>query len=451
MESGGLAWATLALSGDRLRRVDSGMEVLPPDTPDQEPDGASSSALEQTRTAFASVKGDFALGLPTTDVLLRMVELPTVESDELAAMVQLQADKFAPFPIDTMAVSHEVLDRGASSSRVLIAAARNDAIDAHARLLIESGRRPATIDCCALGWWRLLQDSGEVPHEGRAALVLCAGNTVELIVMQEGVPLLFRSMEVAPGAAASARAADIGDELSHTLITLELEHGSQACRVLLWADGGQASAIGDALREQRVDVTVTHALDALPAVAEGIARRWITGGGINLTPQAWLEADASAARRRRLLGGLGGVLGVWLLCVIGLLALFGWRKGQIRRLRARQQQGETSAMEVRELRRRVLMIDRYTDFSHSALECLRAISAIQPEGVDLVSFIYTKGDEIRIVGQASERSLIYRFKEALDASGFFPLVELGTQIQDRRRRHWNFDMVLNLPRGEEAA
>ncbi len=445
-----LEWATLVQAGDRLRRVDQGLEVLAFDEEILDPETVRVAAVEHVRSACSSVKGDAALGLPSTEVLLRVVSLPAVEDDELAEMVELQADKFSPFPIETMAVSHEVLDRREDQCRVLVAAARNEAVEAQTRLLVEAGLRPESIDSCALGWWRLLQDSGGVPAEGRSALVIISGATAELIVVEEGVPLVFRSLNLGPGAAPGDLAADIGQELSHTLISVELEHGSHPCGISLWAYEDQLAVMETALRVGAVGGIASHALDGLPPVCEGIARRLITGGGIDLTPQAWRDADAAARYRRQMLGGVAGVLGVWLLCVVGLVALFGWRKGKIARLQARRATWEAPAMEVRELRRRVRMIDRYTDMSHSALECLREISGIQPNGVDLVSFTYTKGDTIRIDGQAGERSLIYGFKEALDASGFFPHVELGTQIQDRRRHHWKFDMVLKLPGGEES-
>ncbi len=445
-----LEWATLVQAGDRLRRVDQGMEVLSFDEDAQDPEAVHVAAVEHVKSACSSVKGDTALGLPSTEVLLRVVSLPAVDDDELAEMVELQADKFSPFPIETMAVSHEVLERTEDQCRVLVAAARDDTVDAQAKLLVEAGLRPAGIDSCALGWWRLLQDGGDVPGEGRAALVVMGGATVELIVVQDGVPLVFRSLDFGQDASPTEVAADIGQELSHTLIIVELEHGSHPCGISIWAYEDQLAVIEGALKAEDSGEITFHALDELPPVCEGIARRLVTGGGIDLTPQAWLDADTAARNRRQMLGGLAGVLGVWLLCVIGLVALFGWRKGKVSRLQARRESWEAPAMEVRELRGRVRMIDRYTDMSHSALECLREISGILPKGVDLISFTYTKSDAIRIDGLAGQRSLIYGFKEALDASGLFPQVELGTQIQDRRRRHWKFGMVLKLPSGEES-
>jgi hypothetical protein len=402
------------------------------------------------REACSAIKADVALGLPSVDVLLRVVDLPIVEDDELEEMVELQADKFSPFPIDTMAVSHEVLSRGEESCRVLVAAARDDAVDEQGRLLADAGLRPAGIDSCALGWWRLLQDAAAVPAEGRAALVVIPGATAEIIVVEHGVPLVFRSVELGEGLAPADVASEIEQELAHTLIAIELEHGSHPCALVLWAYEDGLAATKTALASAGAWDVAAHALDSLPPVCEGVARRMLSGGGIDLTPRAWREADAARQRRRRMLGGLVGVLGVWLLCVIGLVGLFGWRRGTIGRLQKRRGTWEQPAMAVRELRRRVLMIDRYTDMTHSSLECLREVSSIQPQGIDLVSFTYTKGDAIRLVGQAAQRNQIYTFKEALDGSGLFTAVELGSQVQDRRRRHWNFDMVLKLPAGEAS-
>jgi hypothetical protein len=453
MDGDRLEWATLVQSGERFRRVDQGVEILSsePDPAAGEAGDARTAVIECIRAACGDAKGDIALGLPSTSVLLRVVELPLVDDAELVEMVELQADKFSPFPVETMAVSHEILARDDSSCRALVAAARDDAVDAQGGLLVEAGLRPAGIDSCALGWWRLLQDAGGVPAEGRVALVLVPGSVVELMVVQDGVPLVFRSLELDSGMAPDAAAAEIEQELSHTLMSIELEHGSQPAALGLWAYEDQLSVLAQALNRGGGWDVDAHPLDPLPPLCEGIARRLLAGGGIDLTPHSWLDADAARHRRRSLLGGLAAVLGLWLLCVMALVGLFGWRRTTISRLQARRQTWDQPAMAVRELRSRVLMIDRYTDMSHSSLECLREVSSIQPEGIDLVSFTYTKGDAIRIVGRASMQARIYAFKEGLDASGLFPHVELGSLIQDRRQKHWNFDLVLKLPGGEEAS
>jgi hypothetical protein len=448
-----LEWATLVQSGERFRRVDQGVEILSsePDSATGEAGDARTAVIERIRAACGDAKGDMALGMPSTSVLLRVVELPLVDDTELAEMVELQADKFSPFPVETMAVSHEIVARDDSSCRVLVAAARDDAVDAQGSLLVEAGLRPAGIDSCSLGWWRLLQDAGGVPSEGRAVLLVVPGSVVELIVVQDGVPLVFRSLELDSGMAPADVAVEIEQELSHTLMSIELEHGSQPVALGLWAYEDQLPVLGAALNRGGGWDVDEHPLDPLPPLCEGIARRLLAGGGIDLTPHSWLDADAARSRRRAMLGGLAGVLGLWLICVLALVGLFGWRRTTISRLQARRQTWEQPAMAVRELRSRVLMIDRYTDMSHSSLECLREISSIQPEGIDLASFTYTKGDTIRIVGRASMQGRIYAFKEALDASGLFPHVALGSLIQDRRRKHWNFDLVLKLTGDEEAS
>ncbi|NQU41247.1 MAG: pilus assembly protein PilM [Lentisphaerae bacterium] len=446
-----LEWATLVQSGDRVRRVDQGLELLAAEAaPGSDAPAMTRQAIvDRIREACAGMKGDIALGLTSDATLLRVVDLPAVDAEELTEMAALQADKFSPFPIEVMAVSHEVLARSEDGCRVLVAAARDDAVEAQGGLLVEAGVRPTVIDSSALGWWRLLKESGSVPSEGRAALVLMSGDRADLIVVQDAIPLVFRTIDVEPGGAAASVAADIGQALNHTLISMELEHGSQSCSVGLWAYEEQLQPLAAALTGSGSWEVSAHTLDGLPPLCEGIARRLLSDGGIDLTPQTWLDADAARRTRRLVLGGLGSVLGVWLLCVLGMVGLFGWRSRTINRIRAERARWEQPAMEVRELRRRVLTIDRYTDTSHSSLECLREVSGLQPEGIDLVSFSYTKGDAIRVVGQAEERTLIYSFKEALDASGFFPLIELGSHSQDRRGQHWNFEMTLRLSEGDD--
>jgi len=99
------------------------------------------------------------------------------------------------------------------------------------------------------------------------------------------------------------------------------------------------------------------------------------------------------------------------------------------------------ANEVRRLRLQVDMIERYTDRTHSALECLREISALQPQGLDLTSFTYRKGEGLDLDGEADSGPLVNEFNEKLNQSKLFADVKPGTRTLTRKGRHrFGFDI-----------
>jgi len=87
------------------------------------------SALVSMLKSICVGRPKVSVAIPLDRVLLRVVELPSTEMDELRGMVDLQVDKFSPFPVEQMSVSFESLSQTANSTRVLIAAVRREEID----------------------------------------------------------------------------------------------------------------------------------------------------------------------------------------------------------------------------------------------------------------------------------------------------------------------------------
>ena len=88
------------------------------------------------------------------------------------------------------------------------------------------------------------------------------------------------------------------------------------------------------------------------------------------------------------------------------------------------------------------MIERYTDRSDSALEVLREVSQLLPEGVDLTSFSYRKGAILDIAGEADSGLLVTQFNESLNQSPLFVEVKPGTRTSSKGRHRFSFDIQL---------
>ncbi len=433
-----VAWST-------LRRAKEGAECVAEGRVgrlvDVEPDAEEGpSPVSQ---ALAEIKSSVVLALPPTQVLMRVLEFPPVDDEDLPGMVELQVDKFSPFPIDQMVVSYEVLSRDEQSCAVLVAAAKETAIDEAADVLKQEGVRISRVGVGLLGRWKSIEDAGQLTETGRETLVIASDGTVEVLTHEGGTPIALSCLGKVPDLADAEIAADIADEVAQLLIGLEVERGRHdgGQTITLWSDAPLA-AFGAAL-QQACDLDVgERSLGILPPVAQGVALRDMTGDALlDLTPAPWRQAATSTRiRRLMLIAGLS-VFGLWALLVGGGLGWLAFEKGRLERLEANEIRWMEPANQVRRLRLQVNMIERYMDRSYSALESLREISSVQPSGVDLTSFTYRKGEGLDIDGEADSGPLVNQFNEALNQSPLFGDVKPGTRTMTRKQRHrFSFDI-----------
>jgi len=401
---------------------------------------------ETFRDAVAGVRGDVAVSIPSHAMLIRVIDLPPVDPSELASMVELQVDKFSPFPVETMVVSHEVIKRTDENCRVLVAAVRQTVVDDVGEMLRAAGVEPVRVDSTVLGWWRLLSDAHALEEETRQVVVILDGACRDIAVFQDGLPVVVRSLSLDSDASEEDVARDLAADVGSTLMSLEIEHGVAArCSVCVWHRGDEPTGIKTELETVCQCPVSTHALDSLPPVSEGLARRQADGDVcLDLTPQTWRLAEKARLFKKKMVLAAAAVFGVWVFGMGGLFVGLALQNLRLSNLRAEAEEWRGPAMAVRDLRRRVSVIRQYTDRRSSALECLREICLVQPAGVDLTQFSYRKKDVLKIAGEAPATAQIYELKRKLDVCALFGNTALEGPRYDPRRRKQVFEIDISL-------
>ena len=84
---------------------------------------------QEIREKVGRLPAPVCIGIPASWVLMRITDLPSGSPEELAGMVELQVDKFSPFPIEESSLSHEVLLERDGRCRLLLSAIRTDVIN----------------------------------------------------------------------------------------------------------------------------------------------------------------------------------------------------------------------------------------------------------------------------------------------------------------------------------
>lgn len=440
------AWTSLR---DRKGSVEIATQVdAPLELAGDAADGGPEAAA-QVKAKCSGVKGIVTLVLPTRSTLLRVVELPSTDPEEIRGMAELQIDKFAPFPSDQMCIGHEVLARNGEKSRVLVAGAPRSAVDTIGGLFFQAGILPQAVDVEIMGWWWLLRSKGRIPPAGRHVLLVVSENSSDLVVVQDGSPLLIRSpgpMSADPAVAAQ----DMADEIAYTLTTLETEWGSvPASGIDIWQGTELPAELLQAISAATGLRVTSHSLQELGPLTEGVARRILEGRGatLDMAPAEWKATALSReARKRALVGAVFG-LSIWLMAMVGLFVYAQHEQDQQMFARNGLQRLDRKAGEVRELQKQVQSLQRYADRTYSAIECLREVCMLMPPGPELDSFSYEKFNLVSLRGVADADATIFEFFKELQTSRFFPKVEPGqvTSITRANRPRSQFKLVIKLP------
>lgn len=446
-----LEWTTLRLRKGEQEQVDQQRVTLEGDASDE----VSRSA--QIKSAMGGIKGTLTAVLPTDKVLLRVVDLPSTDAEELAGMVELQVDKFSPFPVEHMAVSYEVLRVQGEDSRVLIAACKRDLVESLGDLFEAVGRRPDRIDVAAAGWWHHVQALEGQQAEGRHGMLLLDASGSELVIAQNDVPLLVRSLGMQADASNEEFYRELAEEAGYTLTSLESEWGLHAALDLtVWHHGAAPQLLIDLLQQESGVAVLARSLDDMPPLSSGIAARSVLAHDdeqpmLDLSLDEWKAEATSRKGQRKLLVLVASLLAIWLVGMVAVFAVSRLGRSQVERLRSEVASLEEPAEDVMVLRRRVNSMEQYADRTHSALEILREVAEMLPDGVELTSFSYRKADQVNIRGESPRVEPIYDFLEELERSPLFIEARSeGITQAPGGRRNPDFRLTARLPGDEEG-
>lgn len=402
------------------------------------------------RTACGRLGTPASVGIPAGWALLRVVDLPSAAPDELRGMVELQVDKFSPFPAEESVISYERFAERDDKVRVLLSAIRTDTVDRVGGALRSAGIPPKRVDLNLLGWWRLLVDGGHVHQAGAQAFLILDDTCIDIVVASAGVPLAMRSLTGLEDLPVEDIAEDVARETVYTLTAVDLERtGEHLAGVSVWHRGGElAEALIRRLRDPFSLTATSHSLDELPPLSEGLARRAAeaAAGRLDLAPPAWHDDEVRRKARTRMIALSAVVMGLWLAGVAGLFGGLQYQKHTLARMEARLAELKGPADAVRATRDRVLGLQQYVNRTHSALECLREISDLLPPGIELKSFSYRKGKTVELSGEADAVTLVYDFKKEMEKSSLFTATELPRTFKTAQGKEV-FKITATLPGG----
>lgn len=146
------------------------------------------------------------LGLANQKVIVRLIELPHMEGEELKGAIRYQAQDFIPIPVEEAIIDYQVLrefvdeDQDERKIEVLLVAAQKDMINQAVAMVTRAGLTPDAIEVSSLALVRsLLPEVPVVPSEEELsngdkaiALINIASGTTNIVVVEDHLPRFSR-------------------------------------------------------------------------------------------------------------------------------------------------------------------------------------------------------------------------------------------------------------------
>ncbi len=355
---------------------------------------------------------------------MQVVDVPSVDSEEIAGMMALRAEEVSPFPLDRTHWGWEEIAQSESESRVLFVLTGHRLLDAlHAEGAAQH-RIPHRVDVDVLAWWALIR-AEEGPDEGKARLVLIVEGGQSFLLAMEGGGV---AAVVSLGDPCDCESEVYLEELDMALAAVEAERGALSFAALtVWAHGDASCGVDASLLQAHLGIPVrVKALEDLPALRAGVETRAVqskTKRLLDLTPEAWKVEAQARDLRQRLLTAAVAVGMLWVLLVASFSG-YVWSQG--RALAGLEEDLAAKAPAVQDVQRlseRVRSLSQFTDRSTSALEILRMLAEASPgTGRLLVRDLqYRKEEGVTVSGEATGD--FFEFQEMLSAS---PILRVET-------------------------
>lgn len=374
------------------------------------------------RKASARLPDSATLAIATDNLIFRAIRLPATDPDEIAAMALTQMEKDAPLSMDEMVVGHEVLASDETSSLVLAACAPIVIVEQAATIVGLKPERIERVDARILGILPLLAHAGALSKTHREIILAEEGASVTLVITESGLPVLIRSL----GPITAVFGNPLLQTVKISLIQTEIDHGpSEVTQLIILSDTRDSIQAATTTAEQIGCPVKAVSPRSLPNIAFGNALRSLSGGSLNLFPDAWETMLKENRFRKTFRTALLAGAALWLLLVGWLYAWPAFVDHRIKKLTAEVTRLAPAESKVNDVRNRIKIIEAYSDRTFSPMEVLLEVAINQPQGIDLSAYRYngTKKQAL-IEGRARMPTLVYDFMDQLKTSKLFGEVKL---------------------------
>ena len=171
------------------------------------------------------------LGVANQRVVVRQIDLPWMEDEELRSSLPFQVQEFIPIPVEDAQLDYHVLDQveddeGARTLRILLVAAHKDMLSAHMEAAREAGLRPVGVDLNPFAQLRVFGRDSAVGGGGAEMVADVGGGVTDIVVHENGVPNFVRILVLGGDDITDALASGLGVSHDEAEQLKQTEHGT---------------------------------------------------------------------------------------------------------------------------------------------------------------------------------------------------------------------------------
>lgn len=139
----------------------------------------------------------FATSLSGHSVIIKKIELPVMEPDELAESIQWEAEQYIPFDINDVRMDYVLLsdDPYASDSmEVLLVAVKREKVNDYTSVISQAGKHPALVDVDAFAIQNAYEINYDIDPSRVIALVNMGAGVTTINVLARGRTVFWRDI-----------------------------------------------------------------------------------------------------------------------------------------------------------------------------------------------------------------------------------------------------------------
>ena len=199
------------------------------------------SAVKQLWSDAGIKEKKVQVGVSNQRVVVRQIDLPYMENDELRSALRFQVQEYIPIPVEEAELDFQRLDEftgegDARMVRLLLVAAHKDMVANHVGVAEKAGLRPVGVDLNAFAVMRSLVPDPETV-EGSEMLVDIGSGVTNIVVHERGTPRFVRILVLGGGDITEGLVTTLGvspedAEATKTQIGLTGEGEERAARVI---------------------------------------------------------------------------------------------------------------------------------------------------------------------------------------------------------------------------
>lgn len=338
------------------------------------------------------------LALPLNRLIIKMVRVGSGEDIVEVATPILKA--MSPFPDEPLTISCELVSESEEGKVVIAAALPESAADDIADKLDEAKLNVTRVDSLAIGQLRGLWGVIGAKEGGVRKLILIKSvDCISMIVLDGDRPSAIRAV---------ANEAELKREIMLVLLEAEDFGGARELDEIIYVTSGDEPA-----PELNLGAPIRNVKIGSDAALVGVAERSDDPNALNALPDSWAQVLEDTRFKAKLIKYLAVAGGVWVLIMATLLGVPIVYDYMTKHQKSLTKQHDRAYLEVRDMKDKVELVNKYSNHAHGVLEIMKAISDRLPQGITLQNWSFKRDDGVRFSGEADSEQLVYSFKDAM--------------------------------------